>query len=160
MLPNRPFQNLPRKETSKNERVVSDPDARFCDSAGPDFGGPLLVPSQNPLATPEQQQLCLLASHQILLPRKFVRSKNGFVQSCVYQRQLALRCRVPKFVHNDHIRRKRSFISSIDTAMTLSSESIIGLVTLVIACPPTAWSLIMLYRHLRRSRTECKYRSR
>jgi hypothetical protein len=44
--------------------------------------------------------------------------------------------------------------------MTLSSESIIGLVTLVIACPPTAWSLYMLYRHLRRSRTECKYRLR
>jgi hypothetical protein len=38
MLPVHQFQNLPRKETSKNERGVTDPNARFCPKSPRYFG--------------------------------------------------------------------------------------------------------------------------
>jgi hypothetical protein len=156
MLPVHQFQNLPRKETSKNERGVTDPNARFCDSAGPDFGGPLLAfPKISSLLWNNSNSNCA-CSRRI----KFCCLRNPCAAKWLRIIVCISVATCPKFVHNDHIQRKRSFVSSIDTAMTLSSESIIGLVTLVIACPPTAWSLYMLYRHLRRSRTECKYRLR
>jgi hypothetical protein len=43
--------------------------------------------------------------------------------------------------------------------MPLSPESIIGLLALLVAFPPTAWSLYMLHRYLRRPQFEGKYDS-
>ncbi|KAF2678996.1 hypothetical protein K458DRAFT_394405 [Lentithecium fluviatile CBS 122367] len=42
--------------------------------------------------------------------------------------------------------------------MAISAEIIIGLLTLLVTCPPTAWSLYMLYHRLCPSRTELKHR--
>jgi hypothetical protein len=132
MLPNCQFQNLLRWKTSKDGRVVSGSDARFCDSTDGqtlihsywslpeypfNFGGWSILwwtatgPCQNPFATLEQQYLRLFGLHQPSFPQSRVRSKKGPLRRYRYRRQLSLRCGLElqqrphssqRFIHLQH----------------------------------------------------------